>query len=57
MNSALKKIVVADINDQWIKRAKDIVMGYANMSIVELMDWLYMRYKQIMPGDLMQNQE
>ena len=41
MNSALKKIVVADIDEQHIKGAKDLVMGYANKSFVELMDCLY----------------
>ena len=57
MNNSFKKIIVAAINKQWIKGAKDMVMGYANKSFVELMDWLYVRYDQIMPGYLMQNQE
>ena len=38
MNSALKKIVVAASNNQWLKRAKDLVMGYANKKFVELVD-------------------
>ena len=31
-------------------------MGYANKSFVELMDWMYVRYRKITPGDLMRNQ-
>ena len=57
MNRDLKKIVVADIDDQWIKGSKDMVMGYANRSFVELMDWLYLRYVHITPGYIMKNQE
>ena len=57
MNSALNKIVVAAIDNQWIKGAKDMVMGYANNSFVELMGWLYFRYFQIMPGYLMRNED
>ena len=34
-----------------------MVMGYANKYFVELMDWLYVWYGQITPGDLMLNQE
>ena len=34
-----------------------MVMGYANKSFIDLMDWLYVRYGQITPGDLMQNQK
>ena len=30
MNNALNKIVVAAINDQWIKGAKYMVVGYAS---------------------------
>ena len=56
-NSSLKKIVDADTNKQWIKLVKDMVMSYSNKSFVELMDWLYVLYGQIMPGYLMQNQE
>ena len=40
MNSSLKKIVVEAMDKQWTKRAKDMVMVYANNSSVELMDWL-----------------
>ena len=36
MNSALKKIVDTAIYDQWIKGSKDLVMGYANKTFVEL---------------------
>ena len=36
MNSALKKIVVAVIDKQWMKGAKYKVMGYTNESFVEL---------------------
>ena len=56
MNSALKKTVVASIDGQWIKWKKDMLMGYANKSFVELTEWLYVRYRQITPGDLMKNQ-
>ena len=34
-----------------------MVMGYVNKYFVGLMDWMYVRYGQITPGDLMQNQE
>ena len=34
-----------------------MVVGYTNKSLVELMDWLFMWYGQITPGDLMQNLE
>ena len=57
MNSALKKTVVVAIDEQRIKRAKDVVMGYANKSFVEVMDWLYVRYGQITPVYLIQNQK
>ena len=57
MNSVRKKIVVAVIDDQWIKGAKNMVMGYANKSFVDLMDWIYVRYVKIMPGELMHNQD
>ena len=30
MNSDPKKIIVAEINDQWTNGAKDTVMDYAN---------------------------
>ena len=57
MNSTLKKIVVEDIREQWIKGAKYMVMVYAKMSFVEFMDCLYLRYGHITPGDLMRNKE
>ena len=37
MNSALKKVVVAAIYDQWFKGGEDMVMGYENKYFVELM--------------------
>ena len=40
MHSALKKIVVAPIDDQWLKEAKYPVMGYTKKPFVELVDWL-----------------
>ena len=43
MNSALKTIVFAAIDDQWIKEGKDMVMGYANKTFVELMGWIYIQ--------------
>ena len=57
MNSAIKKIAFAAIDGQWIKGEKYTVMGYANKSFVDLMDWMYVRYGQITPGEKMQNQE
>ena len=57
MNNSLNKIVIAAIDNQWIKGAKYMVMGYANNSFVELVDWIYIRYVQITPRDLMSNQD
>ena len=57
MNIALNKIGVAAINDQWIKEEKDMVMSYTNKLFVELMDWLYVSYVQIMSWYLKKNQE
>ena len=33
-----------------------MLMGYANKSFVELIDWIYVRYGQITPVDLTRNQ-
>ena len=33
-----------------------MVIFYVVKSFVELMDWMYVRYGQIIPGDIMQNQ-
>ena len=57
MNIALNKIIVAAIYYQSIKGEIYIVMVYANNSFVELIDWLYVWYVQIMHVDLMQNQD
>ena len=57
MNSALKKIAVAAINDQYSKGEKHLVMGYATKYFVELGDWIYVRYSQMNPRDLMNNQK
>ena len=57
MNSSLNKIIVADIDKQWTKEAKEMVVDYTNKYLVELMDWLFMLYGHITPGDLMLNQE
>ena len=38
MNSAIKKIAVAAIRNQWIKGVKDIIMRYANKYFFPLMD-------------------
>ena len=57
MNRAFNKIAVASIDDQWIKVEKDMVMGYAKASFVELMNWLYGSYGKITPGYLMRNQD
>ena len=34
-----------------------MVIGYEKKSFIEFMDWLYVWYDQIKPGDLMVNQE
>ena len=57
MNSAFNNIIVAAIGNQWVKGSKNIVVGYANKSFVELMEWIYVSYGQITPGYLMRNQE
>ena len=57
MYSTPKKNVAVSINDQWIKGARDMVLGYANNSFVQLMDWFYIWYVQIMPRDLLINQD
>ena len=57
MNIDFRKVVAANIEKQWMKWAKDMVMGYTNKSFVKLMDWLYVQYGHITPGDLVRNQE
>ena len=57
MNITFKKTAVIAINNQWTKGAKHMGMGYANKYFLELMDWLYVRYVQITPVELMRNQE
>ena len=57
MNIFLKKIVVAAINNQWLKGANDLILEYANKTFLELMYWLYIHYRQIYPGDLMKNRD
>ena len=57
MYSTPKKNVAVSIDDQWIKGARDMVLGYANNSFVQLMDWFYIWYVQIMPRDLLINQD
>ena len=57
MNSSLRKIVVAAIDDQWLKGAKYLVMGYTNKTFVELFYWLYISYGHIKPVDLMNKQD
>ena len=57
MNITFKKTAVIAINNQWIKGAKHMGMGYANKYFLELMDWLYVRYVQITPVELVRNQE
>ena len=57
MNSALKKIVVAAMYDEWIKGQKYMVMVYANKYFMELRACLYGWYRQITPGDLTSNQD
>ena len=39
MKSALKKIMVVAIDNQWLKCAKDLIMGYIKKASVELTDW------------------
>ena len=55
MNSAQKKIIVAAIDNQWIKGENYMVMGHAKKSFIGFMDWIYVRYDQITPKDLMKN--
>ena len=57
MNRAIKIIAVAAIRNQLTKGAKYMVMGYDNKSFVEFMSWLHVWYSQIMPRDLIMNQE
>ena len=57
MNSSLKKIVVTAINEQWLKGANKLLMGYADKTFLEQMDWLYIHYGKIMPRDLIKNQD
>ena len=57
MNSELKKMAVAEINNQCIKGTKNLVMGFANKTFVEQMDRLYTGYGKITPWDLMKNQD
>ena len=56
-NSTIKEIFVTAIDKEWIKGAKEMVMGYTNKSFVKVMDWMYVRYGHIPPGDLIRNQE
>ena len=57
MNSELKKMAVSAINNQWIKGAKNLVMGFANKTFMERMDWLYTCYGKITLIHLMKNQD
>ena len=57
ISSDLNKMAVAAINDQCIKGAKNWVMGCANKTLVEQMNWLYTRYGKIRLRDLMKNQD
>ena len=50
MNSALNKIFASEIDNQWLKVMKDLVMGYNNKMLVEMIDWLYIIYGNITPG-------
>ena len=57
MNSALRNIVIAAIDNQLLKGAKDLVVGCTNKIFVELVYWIYIYYGQIIPGKIMNNQE
>ena len=57
MNSFLKNIVVAAIDNKWLKGVKDLVMRYTNKMFVELTDWIYIHYGKITPGEIMNNQD
>ena len=57
MNSALKKIVVAAVDNQWLKISKYPITGYNNKTFTDLMDCIYIHYGQITPRKLMKNQE
>ena len=39
-----------------VEGEKDLVMRYATKTLVELIEWLYIRYGYITPGELMNNQ-
>ena len=56
MKSALTEIFIAAIDEKCTNGTKYTVMGYTNKSFVELMDWLHVRYGQVMPGYLIRNQ-
>ena len=55
--STPKKFTTAVIDYQRIKGEKCLLMGNTNKTSVELIDWLYIRYRQIMPVDLMKKQD
>ena len=57
ISSDLNKMAVAAINDQCIKGAKNLIMGFAKNTLVEQMDWLYTCYGKITLRDLMKNQD
>ena len=40
-NIFLKKIVVEAINDQCLKRLKDLIVGYAKKAFLDLICWIY----------------
>ena len=40
-----------------VEGKKTLVMGYSRNTFVELMGFVYIRYRKITPGDLMKNQD
>ena len=56
MNIAIKNFFVANINDQWIKGSKYMVMGNDRKSFILVMNWTFVRYGKITPRYLMNNQ-
>ena len=49
MKISFNKIVVVAIDNQCIKRGKDMVMGYANNSFVGFMYWMHIFMEELRP--------
>ena len=57
INISPKKILVAAINNHWLKEEKYLVVGYTNNTFLEQMEWLDIHYGKIMTVDIMNNQD